>query len=85
VNIKNIDVNAAKHRAEITITYGSGQQINVVTSHPDMSTAAAMASLEVLKKMKSICDTESFEAAQKEQGKQFEAFIAPLPTMIDKK
>ena len=58
---------AVAHKAEITVTYGNGQQINIVTSHPDMSTAAAMASLQVLKKMKSIVDTEAFESDQKAQ------------------
>jgi hypothetical protein len=84
VNVKQIDLNAEKHKAEITITYGSGQQINVVTSHPDMSTAAAMASLQAIKKMKGIIDKEVFENSQKEQDKQFDVFMNPLPTMIDK-
>lgn len=84
MNVKQIDLNAEKHKAEITITYGSGQQINVVTSHPDMSTAAAMASLQAIKKMKGIIDKEVFENSQKEQDKQFDVFMNPLPTMIDK-
>ena len=84
MNVKQIDLNAEKHKAEITITYGSGQQINVVTSHPDMSTAAAMASLQAIKKLKGIIDKEVFENSQKEQDKQFDVFMNPLPTMIDK-
>lgn len=84
MNVKQIDLNAGDHRAEITLTYGSGQQINVVTSHPDMSTAAAMASLQVIKKMKTIIDKEVFETNQKEQDKQFDTFLQPLPTMIEK-
>lgn len=85
MNVKKIDLQADKGRAEINVTYGSGQEINIVTSHPDMSTAAAMASLQVIRKMKSIIDKEVFESGQKEQEKQFDSFIDPLPIMIDKK
>lgn len=85
MNIKNIDLKLGNRSAEITATYGAGQQINVVMSHPDVSTAIGMAAVQAIKKMKSIVDREIFEAGQKEQEKQFDNYITPdpIPTLIE--